>query len=130
MSSFDVTTPAGKVRLLISDLDPADVTFTDPEIGAFVDLEGGDVRRAAACALETLATNEALVQNRIRTLDLQTDGPAVAAELRARAAALRAQADMVDADGNTMSSGEFAVAELVVDQFTGRDRIANEWLRR
>lgn len=77
------------VRLLISDLD-ADPVFTDAEIEAFLALEG-PVKLAAAQALDTMASNEAMVSKKIRTLDLQTDGPAVAASLRASATELRRQ---------------------------------------
>jgi len=99
---LDLTTDVGKVRLLVSDVDYSDLTFSDDEVQAFLDLEG-DVRLAAAQALETIASNEALVFKKIRALRvLESDGPAVAAELRARAAALREQANNV---------GEFEIAD-------------------
>jgi hypothetical protein len=69
-------------------------------IGAFLTLEAGRPRRAAAQALDTIASNEVLVSKVIRTQDLQTDGSKVAAELRARAKALRDQDDQTDTDGN------------------------------
>jgi hypothetical protein len=96
----DPTTDLGRVRLLISDVDTASPTFTDAEISAFLALEGGNVRLAAAQALDTIASNEALVSKQVRTMDVSTNGPAVAAELRARARALREQADRYDADGD------------------------------
>lgn len=83
------------VRLIIADTDSD--YFTDAQIESFLRLEGDDVRRASALALETMASNEALVQKQIRILDLSTNGPAVAKELRERAAVLREQAD--DEDG-------------------------------
>lgn len=87
------------VRLLINDLGTGDdQVFDDTEITAFLDLEGS-VKLAAAQALDVIASNEVLVSKRIRTLDLQTDGPAVAKELREHATRLRAQAVAdVDAD--------------------------------
>ena len=85
------------VRLLIADTGDVPL-FTDNQIGAFLTLEGG-VKLAAAQALDTMASSEVMVSKVIRTLDLQTDGAKVAAELRARAAALREQAAAVDADG-------------------------------
>lgn len=121
---YDPTTDAGKVRLLISDVDPADEIFDDDEIAAFLALEGDNVRLAAAQALDTIASNEALVAKKQRTLDLDTDGPAVAKALREHAAQLRAQA-IDGADGG----GDFEIAELVVDPFTARDRLGNEILR-
>lgn len=93
--TVDPATNIGMVRTLATDLDEAAPLFTDAQIQAFLDLEGS-VRLAAALALETIAVSEALVSKKIRTLDLQTDGPAVAKELRERAAVLRKQA--ADAD--------------------------------
>ncbi|MEV0214290.1 hypothetical protein [Micromonospora sp. NPDC050695] len=88
---LDPTTNVGMVRLLITDVNEADPLFTDTEIEAFLTLESG-VKRAAASALETIARSELLISKKITTQDLSTDGPAVAAELRATAKALREQA--------------------------------------
>jgi hypothetical protein len=95
----DPATAVGMVRLLINDVDPVAPCFTDSDISAFLTFEAGNVRRAAAQALDTMASNEALVSKVIRTQDLQTDGAKVAAELRARAASLRQQAGDFTADG-------------------------------
>lgn len=83
------TSDIRKVRLLINDLDPTALVFTDPDIEVFLALEGDSIKLAAAQALDTIASNESLVKQRIRTLDLQTDGPAVAKDLREHAARLR-----------------------------------------
>jgi hypothetical protein len=64
-----------------------------------------DVRLAAAQALDTIATNEALVQKVLRTQDLQTDGAKLSAELRARAAGLRAQVAAGATDGEDPGDG-------------------------
>lgn len=93
--TVDPSTDIGMVRILATDMDETSPLFTDAQIQAFLALEGG-VRRAAALALETIATSEALISKKIRTQDLSTDGPAVAAELRARAVALRAQQQKVE----------------------------------
>lgn len=96
--TVDPTTDVGMIRTLATDLNEAAPLFTDAQITAFLTLEGS-VRGAAALALETIAVSEVLVSKKIRTLDLQTDGPAVAKELRERAAVLRKQA----ADADTAS---------------------------
>lgn len=89
----DVTTPLGQVRLLINDArEPDEQVFSDPEIGSFLELEGQSVKLAAAQALDTIADDEALTSKVIRSQDLQTDGAAVAAQLRERAKSLRAEA--------------------------------------
>lgn len=93
--AYDVVTPPGQVRLLINDTT-SDPVFSDTDIAAFLVMEGGHVKRAAAQALDTIADDEALTSKAIRTQDLATDGAKVADSLRKRAAALRAQADMAD----------------------------------
>ena len=97
--TVDPSTDIGMVRLLATDLDDATPLFTDTQISAFLTAEGSTVKLAAALALETISTSEALVSKKITTGDgLQTDGPAVAKELRERAAMLRAQARQADID--------------------------------
>lgn len=96
------STKIGQVRLLINDVAAADSdlrVFTDPDIETFLALEGDRVKRAAAQALDTIATNEALCSKVLRSQDVQTDGAKLAAELRARAKALRDQDDETTDDG-------------------------------
>lgn len=88
----NMSTPVGIVRGLIPDMrklsDPADplapeaYLFEDDHIQMFVTLNNDKSLLAAAQALMALAANEALISKKIRTEDLSTDGPAVAAELR------------------------------------------------
>lgn len=88
-----------RVRLLIADL-PKDVEagcgtgtlLTDTQVEDLLDLSGGNVKRAAARALRTIATSEVLLSKKITQQDLSVDGPAVAAELRAQADTLDAEA--------------------------------------
>jgi hypothetical protein len=89
----DFSSDAGKVRLLISDIDLTAPIFNDASVEAFLEISGGNVKRAAAAALMVIAVNEVLVQKRIRLLDLTTDGPAEANALRALAAQYRKEAD-------------------------------------
>ena len=88
---YDVTTPTGQVRLLINDTSSSPV-FEDPEIAAFLTLEGDSVKLAAATALDTIADDEALTAKVISAEGLSTNGAAVAAVLHARAKTLREQA--------------------------------------
>lgn len=89
--TLDPTTDIGMIRLLITDVDETTPLFQDAELNAFLTMEGG-VKRAAAAALETIARSEALISKKITTLNLSTDGPAVAKELRESARQLRDQA--------------------------------------
>lgn len=96
--AIDYSTSVGRVRLLIPDTDEQNALLIDPQIEALLDMEGS-VKYAAAAALEIIASSEVLVSKVIRTQDLQTDGAKVSAELRARAANLRQQADDEAGDG-------------------------------
>jgi hypothetical protein len=98
-NTYRPDTDAGAVRLLLNDVG-APWVFSDAEIDAFLTLEGGSIKRAAAQAIDTNADNEALASKVLRTQDVQTDGAKLAAALHARADSLRAQAtDDEEADG-------------------------------
>lgn len=101
----DPTTTLGQIRLLTTDTDPAFPLHTDPELTAFLAMEGGSVKRAAAASLEAISTSETLVGKKITTQDLSTDGPAVAKDLRERARLLRGQADDADDDADDEADG-------------------------
>ena len=86
-----------QTRALLADFDPDRRLLTDEQVKAYLDLNGGRPRRAAADALDAIAVSELLASKVIRTQDLQTDGAKISAELRARAALLRQQdADETD----------------------------------
>lgn len=123
--SYDVGTDNGKIRLLIFDTDATNYVFEDEELAVFFSIEGSSLKRAAALALETMASNEAFVQKVITLLDLRTDGAATARALLARAERLRSQAD----DEEFAVDGAFDIAEWVVDDFSARERLAKQVLR-
>lgn len=101
MPPYAPNSDAGMVRLLINDVDPADPVFTDPEIAAFLLLEGGAVKLAAAQAIDTIADNEALASKVLKSQDVQTDGAKLADALHKRAADLRQQHfDDLEGDGS------------------------------
>lgn len=125
--TYDTATNTGKVRLLIFDTNAAAYVFEDAEIVVLLGLEGGRVKRGAALALETMASNEVYTQKAIRLLDLSTDGPKVAAELRARADALRTQdqADALD-EGAAAGDAGFEIAEWPLGPASTRDRFERD----
>lgn len=108
----DPADPIGQIRLLTTDVDEAFPLHTDAELAAFLAMEAGVIKRAAAASLEAIATSETLVSKKITTQDLSTDGPAVAKDLRERAKGLRDQAeaervfDLDQADGFGFDSVE------------------------
>jgi len=89
----------------------------DADIQAFLDLEGGNIKLAAAQALDTIASSEAMVQKRITLLDLTTDGPATANALRQHAKELRRQVE--DEISATDAEGMIDIAEMVLPPFVG-----------
>jgi hypothetical protein len=91
------------VRLLITDTEELLPMFQDHEITSFLRLAQGVVFIAAALALEHIASRTNLVLKRIKSLELETDGPATAKDLRAHAANLR----IMHADGLDSPSSEF-----------------------
>jgi len=120
---YDPQTPVGQVRLLIDDAD-ANV-FSDLELATFLNLNSGSVLKAAAQALLMIAGSEARLSKKITSQDLQTDGPAVAAELRAQAKQLRAQADQDEAD--TTGAGVFEVVEYPSGQAAAPELTEPSW---
>lgn len=110
--TYDVTADTGKVRLLLNDVDADTAVFNDEEINAFLVLEGGVVKRAAAQAIDTNATNEALASKVFRTQDLSTDGAKIADAMRKHADGLRAQADREETDADA-GDGSFVLVNPV-----------------
>lgn len=121
MFSYDIASGDDRdfVRLTISDTDQFTHIFEDEELDAWL-ARTGNVLLASASALETMASNEALVSKRIKILDLTTDGPAVAKALQDAAKRLRELA-VIGADAEPA----FAIAEQVFNEFGAR-----EWLAR
>ena len=122
--TYDLGTNVGKIRVIIPDNNSETHNFEDGELDVFYALEGNSIKRAAALALETIASNEAMVLKVIRLLDVSTDGAKVADALMKRAAQLRKQAD----DEEVAADGAFDIAEMVIDPFQYRQKAHNNWL--
>ena len=99
----------GQVRLLVSDVDEANFILTNDMVAGYLARYGvaptgpvtprAPINRAAADALDAIASSEALVSKVMQTVDgLQTDGAKVANSLRTRADSLRRQADAEEAE--------------------------------
>lgn len=124
--SYNLSTDAGKVRAMIPDSKEATYLFEDDEINVFLLIEG-HIKRATALALETIASDQALVLKVIKVLDITTDGAKVSDALLKRAKMLREQ---VDAE-IVLSDQQPAIdiAEMVLDDFTWRERMVKQSLR-
>lgn len=99
---IDYTSPIGQVRVLIPDLrkleDLRDLRneprylFTDDEILAFLAVNSGNVKRAAADACDAIGMDKALQLLVLKTDDKQTDGAKLLDAIVKRAKTLREQA--------------------------------------
>lgn len=89
----DYASPVGQIRSLTSDTEQYDYDQngtlryrqSDDVLQSFLAISRDKFYSAAALALMALASNEVLVSKVIRSEDLQTNGAAVAAELRLEA---------------------------------------------
>lgn len=84
------------VRLLTGDKKEDNQIFTDSEMEDFLELNEGNVYRAAADALDAIAANAAYVLKVVTILDVTTNGQATAEAIRKSAEALRNRADEED----------------------------------
>ncbi len=108
---IDYTSPIGQVRVLIPDLrkleDLRDLRneprylFTDDEILAFLAVNNGSVKRAAADACDAIGMDKALQLLVLKTDDKQTDGAKLLDAIVKRAKTLREQAK--EDDENNLS---------------------------
>ena len=108
---IDYTSPIGQVRVLIPDLrkleDLRDLRneprylFTDDEILAFLAINNGNVKRAAADACDAIGMDKALQLLVLKTDDKQTDGAKLLDAIVKRAKTLREQAK--EDDENSLS---------------------------
>lgn len=124
---IDYNSPIGQVRVLIPDLrkleDLRDLRkeprylFTDEEISAYLTINGGNVKLAAADACDAIGTDKALQLLVLKTDDKQTDGAKLLSAFVGRAKQLRAQAKD-DAESNM-------VFDVVYPSFEPRDWAVN-----
>lgn len=134
--SYDLTTNAGKVRLLVADTDSA--IWTDAEVQASLDMTGSaslyisgqaaqtgafiqsppvplvySLYRAAALLLRSLASSKARLASVVELLDVKLS-------VDKAAAALSDQAK--DYDEYEANRGQFIVAEMVDTTFAANER--------
>lgn len=130
-------TDRDRVRALIPDKDLTGLTpvlgvytlttytYLDAELDDFFSTEG-NVKRAAAVALESMASGLLMTGGLIENVAGKSDNSRTLATLMARAKDLREQADLDDA---SEEGGAFDIAEQVEDAFSARERLWKQRLR-
>jgi hypothetical protein len=104
----------------------SNVMLLDSTIQDMIDIETdsdgniADVRFIAADCLDAMATQMIIIQKKIKILDLQTDGPAMAKEMKATAATWRDLA---------LNEPIFDMVELVYDRPSWAEKIYKDYLR-
>lgn len=101
--------------------------LSDDQLQSMLDLNVDSldpVRLAAADCLDIIASSEVLIQKKIKLLDLQTDGPAEAKELRAHAKSLR---DLVYSPDYEEPSLD--IIEQINDTAGWKEKIVKDWMR-
>lgn len=144
--TYEPGTYLGYVRFLVADTDPSAEIFSDEELNACLQFESAQglyvsgqaatsaiaasnppipqvysVYRAAAMALDSLASNQSRLSGIIQLLDVKLDVKSASQELKGQAKEFRATEN---------ARGNFAIAEMVVNQFTARERIFKQWQRQ
>ena len=115
----DFTTNVGKVRVLLGDTDPVNVSagegeylfFSDTELEALLELHDDNVKFTAARCMETIASSQALLLKSWSSDDLTVNGDRIAKELRELAKQLRAEA-LADESSSGFEILPFPVTEL------------------
>lgn len=105
VSPPNYATTTGQFRALVGDTGAINVIsgigeyvwFSDEEIGAFLSIYGNNPKRAAARALLTIASSQALLLKKWSSDDLSVDGAAIAEALRKQAKDLQDEAAAGDA---------------------------------
>jgi hypothetical protein len=100
VAPVNLTTDVGRVRVLLGDTDPTNVSagygtylyFSDNELTALLGMYNNDPRLTAARCLETIAGSQALLLKSWSSDDLAVRGDAIAESLRKIAKQLRDEA--------------------------------------
>ena len=100
VAPVDLGSNVGKVRVLLGDTDPTNVSnnlgtylfFSDAELEAILGMYSDSPQMAAARCLDTIASSQALLLKSWSSDDLTVNGDRIAKELRELAKQLRAEA--------------------------------------
>ena len=112
---------AGTYTFYYNQVILLDSTIQDMiDVNTDTDNNIADAKVIAADCLDAMAVNMILILKKIKILDLQTDGPAMAKEMRAQAKALR---DLV------LEENVFDMVEMVYDGPSWAEKVFKDWER-
>ena len=105
VAPVDLGSNVGKVRVLLGDTDPTNVSagfgeylfFSDAELTAILGMYSDSPQLAAARCLDTIAGSQALLLKSWSSDDLTVNGDRIAKELRELAKQLRSEAVQAEA---------------------------------
>ncbi len=147
MFTYNFTTDLllSRVRLLVADTDSSSPIFEDDEVmqALYVESSQGlyisgqaattaapvanpgipqvySIYRAAALLLDAIAANKSRLASVVQILDVKLAPSEAAKMLREQAKGYRELEE---------NAGHFAIAEWVLDGFTARERVVNQWMR-
>jgi hypothetical protein len=118
VAPVDLTTDVGRVRVLLGDTDPTNISggfgdylyFSDDELTAVLSMYNDNSKLAAARCLETIAASQALLLKSWSSDDLTVRGDAIAEALRKLAKQLRDEAT-ADASSDSFEIVPFSEAD-------------------
>lgn len=114
----------GDMLIEYSSVLLTDETITDLAV-LNTDVDGNyDLKIVAASCLDSMATNQAIIQKVIKNLDLQTDGASLAKALRDHAKVLRDEVFDPKYQDST-----FDIAEQINDNPGWVEKIRKDWMR-
>ena len=118
--TFNTATNIGKVRALCRDTNSASYVLSDEEINVFLSLEENDLYSSAALALESIASDKALVAKVISAGDYKEDTTKMSDLLLKTADRFRQRANSIPAE---------AQVEEILTDFNYNDILTNKALR-
>jgi hypothetical protein len=116
-----------QVRLIIGDLDSANLLFTDLQITEFLTLKGNSVLLASALALRSIANN--LARKQTLTIGSYSKSSAVS-ELNKQADKLEADAEAAGLDANGNAVFYMGYVEQIHTEFNAEEIIKNVAIRK
>lgn len=125
--TYDPSTTTGAIRMLVpGEQVESTAAFTDEELAAILTLSsvGNVVELAAATAMERIAADQLLLLKKVKVDVITVEGDSVSDAFLRLAGRLRGA---YESGGS--ADEDIQIAELVYDDLTYSERLANEELR-